>query len=233
MRRTFIALTVFLAVTPPLAAEVVDATIVSAGDAYSKRSSWYLVPPGKEMKVSKGKFTLKLPEGMTWQRWTSRPSDRGEIWTKDGIKLNELSFFGGVSQGENLYYGGYGEGGLPEFRKKMLIAEIPAFFENSNRLLLQSSEFEIGETQKATLGGHKAIRFAYHFTPQDSQITRKGEAVAAIVDGKLYLVNFVAPEIYYFDRDIAEVRKLVDLIVIPKEDKKKKDMASAADKAKM
>jgi hypothetical protein len=33
--------------------------------------------------------------------------------------------------------------------------------------------------------------------------------VAATINGRLYLVNFIAPAIHYFDRDIGEVRQLV------------------------
>jgi hypothetical protein len=36
------------------------------------------------------------------------------------------------------------------------------------------------------------------------------EARAAIVGGKLYLITFAAPEIHYFDANIAEARAIMD-----------------------
>ncbi|WP_404333990.1 hypothetical protein AB2M62_11930 [Sphingomonas sp. MMS12-HWE2-04] len=50
--------------------------------------------------------------------------------------------------------------------------------------------------------------FTYEFTDED-QITRKGEASAAIVEGKLYMVSFDAPRLHYFDRTIADVHALI------------------------
>ena len=45
---------------------------------------------------------------------------------------------------------------------------------------------------------------------QGEEVRRNGEATGAIVGGKLYLVSFEAPVIHYFDRDIANYRKLVE-----------------------
>jgi hypothetical protein len=56
------------------------------------------------------------------------------------------------------------------------------------------------------------VRFSYSYAAQDEGLTRKGEGVAAIIDGKLYLVNFIAPAIHYFDRDISEIRQLISTI---------------------
>jgi hypothetical protein len=85
-------------------------------------------------------------------------------------------------------------------------------FENSNRMILDSSVFSITTVEPSKLGNFEGVRFSYSYAAQDEGLTRKGEAVAAIVDGRLYLVNFVAPAIHYFDRDIAEVRQLISTL---------------------
>jgi hypothetical protein len=145
-----------------------------------------------------------------WNRSTARPSNHGERWTRDGLALNELTFFVAVPDGGTLYHVPLdGKGKLPTFRSTMLAPEIVELFENSNRILLASSVFSIDAVEPAKLGIHEGVRFAYNYAAQDEGLTRKGEGVAAIVEGKLYLVNFIAPEIHYFDRDIDEVRQLV------------------------
>jgi len=41
-------------------------------------------------------------------------------------------------------------------------------------------------------------------------LTRKGEARAAIIEGKLYMVTFDAPRLHYFDLTIDDFRALAD-----------------------
>ena len=93
--------------------------------------------------------------------------------------------------------------------------DVVEMFETTNRILLQTSLFEIFSVEPAALDGHDAVRFRYQYVVEDDQLNRTGEAVAAIVDGELYLVNFVAPAIYYFDRDIAVFRQMIDTIQLP------------------
>jgi hypothetical protein len=92
----------------------------------------------------------------------------------------------------------------------MLAPEIVAMVEGSHRILLRSSLFEVDSVEPATLGGHPGVRFTYHYTVQEEEVRRNGEARAAIVGGKLYLIAFAAPAIHYFDAGIAEARAIMD-----------------------
>ena len=51
--------------------------------------------------------------------------------------------------------------------------------------------------------------FTYEFTDED-QLTRKGEARAAIIGGKLYMITFEAPRLSYFGKVVADFRALAD-----------------------
>lgn len=182
----------------------------------------FLVPIAAQAgwkEMSAGVTVSVVRDGMTvtpqneWNRWSSRPSERGEIWTIDGVAINELSFFTGIKDGETLYREQYTSlNPLPKFRSSMLPTDLVEFFEGSNRIVLQSSLFKIDSIEPAKLGEHDAVRFRYHYVSQSDEIARLGEGVAANIDGKLYLVNFVAPAIHYFDRDIAAVRTIVDSV---------------------
>jgi hypothetical protein len=183
-------------------------------------AAWRLILANEEVSV--GKSDLVVTPKANWNRWTSRPSLVGEIWTLDGVRLNELSFFAGVSDGDTLYYdsGNYDKS-MPTFDSDMLQAEIVSFFEASNRLILDSSQFEVKKVEPAKLAGHDAVRFSYRYAAQGEGIMRIGEAVAAKIDKKLYMVNFVAPEIYYFGREIDSIRQLVasaKIVAKPKEE---------------
>jgi hypothetical protein len=172
------------------------------------RAEWTSLVADKEIKVA-GKLMIARPAD-GWNRSSARPSDKSERWTRDGLSLNELTFFAGVSDGEALYRKPFTtQAALPTFRSAMLPTDIVELFEASNRIMLGSSVFKVDEVQPAQLGKYKGVRFSYNYAAQDEGLIRKGEGVAAIVEGKLYLVNFIAPSIHYFDRDIGEIRQLV------------------------
>jgi hypothetical protein len=196
-------------------------------------ADWAVMSGEKEAKVAKG--TIKVTPVGDWNRSSSRPSRRSEAWTRDGINLNELTFYGAIEDGETVLRQGWATmEKLPRFKSDMLPTDIAELFESTNRMVLQSSLFKLGKVEAAKLGTHDGVRFSYSYAVQDEDIDRRGEATAAIVDGKLYLVNYVAPSLHYFDAYLPEVRKMVETAVIvpPKtkvEEKGKKKKKSVAD----
>jgi hypothetical protein len=171
-------------------------------------AEWKPLVADEGVKVA-GKLMMVTPKA-GWNKSTARPSTKSERWTRDGLGLNELTFFAGVADGETLYFTPFGaQQELPKFRSAMLPTDVVEFFESSNRIVLQSSVFKVENVSPARIGKFDGVRFSYSYAAQDEGLTRKGEGVAAVVDGKLYLVNFIAPAIHYFDRDIGEIRQLV------------------------
>ena len=176
-------------------------------------ASWMVMKSDAEVKVAKGTMTVKPTA--EWNRSSLRPSRRSEAWTRDGVNLNELTFFGAIPDGESILRQGYATTEkLPKFKSDMLPTDISEMFEATNRLVLQSPVFKMGKVEPAKLGTHGGVRFSYSYAAQAEDIERRGEAVAAIVEGKLYIVNFVAPSLHYFDAGIGEVRKMVEEITI-------------------
>lgn len=175
-------------------------------------ADWTLVPRGASTAVAKSK--MKVTPADDWNRWSSRPS-KGEIWTLDGLALNEVSFFAQIADGEPLYRERDRKNlPLPKFKADMLPTDLVELFEASNRILMQTSLFEMRNVEPAKMSGHDAVRFSYSYVMQGDELNRKGEAVAANIGGKLYLVNFVAPSMHYYDRDIAKFRALAASIRI-------------------
>jgi hypothetical protein len=176
-------------------------------------AQWSLIPANKSVSIANS--TMKVTPKSEWNRWSSRPSSNGEIWTQDGLSLNELTFFAKLSAGDTLYNQTDSfNNPLPKFRKDMLPTDLVELFEASNRILLQSSVFKVDGAEPAKLGGYSAVRFQYSYASEADGLIRKGEGVAANIDGKFYMVNFVAPQIHYFDRDLPEFREIVASISI-------------------
>lgn len=172
-------------------------------------AGWKEMPTGAAVAVAKSSLTI-TPKS-DWNRWSRRPSTKGEIWTLDGVALNELSFFAGVASGESLFKErNKKDKPLPKFNTNMLAPDIAQLFESSLRIILETSLFQIDSIEPAKFAGNDGVHFTYRYTVQADEVRRKGEARAAIIGGKLYLINFVAPEIHYYDAGIEEARAIMD-----------------------
>ena len=172
-------------------------------------AGWKLVDHAKQVKVAKGK--LRVTPGESWNRDTHRPIKQGEIWTLDGTGLNELYFVGGLAEGMTLFPDvDKKHNPLPTLKKSMLLTDIPDFYESSTRVALKTSLFEIEKVEPATFVGKPGISFTFRYGVEESPVLRKGIAHATLVDGNLYMITFIAPSLFYYDRDLAKAEAIMD-----------------------
>lgn len=170
-----------------------------------------LIKPGLQQKIVKGAYSVQT--ATTWNRLTQKEGKYQEVWTLDGDQLNRVIFFGGVPVGEPLLKERDKEREpLPKVGANMLLPDIPTFFERSYRLYYGTPTMQIGLQEPGSFAGMDGIHFEYSYVDVSDEVERKGEAFAAIHDGKLYLITFEAPSLYFFDRDIAKYRALIDNI---------------------
>lgn len=188
-----------------LVAGALTLAVLPAGPALA---GWKLMNQGAPVTVAKG--TLRVTPSESWNRTSARPIPRGELWTLDGALLNELYLVSGLLPGETLYRDtAKKERPLPKLAAVMQLTDIPEFFESSNRLALNTSVFQITGAEPARFGGHDGVKFAFEYALPGSTLTRKGIAVATIASGKLYLISFIAPSLFYFDRDRAKAEAIM------------------------
>lgn len=193
---------------PRYGLHIVLAGALVASLAVPAMAEWVVMKSDVAVKVAKGTMTVK--PNADWNRSSLRPSRRSEAWTRDGINLNELTFFGAINDNESILRQGWTTSEkLPKFKSDMLLTDIAELFEKTNRLILQSPVFKMGKVEPAKLGKYDGVRFGYSYAAQAEDVERKGEAVAAIVEGRLYMVNYVAPSLYYFDAGIGDVRAMI------------------------
>lgn len=163
--------------------------------------------------VGKGSFIV-TPQ-TEWSRWSRRPSKRGEVWTQDGFGLNLIHFIGQVAPGETLFKDRKKkERPMPKVRGDMLVTDLAELFEASFSIEYDVTQFDVTALEPTKLGGHDAIHMAFEFALPNDALTRVGEARIAMVDGEVYLVSFVAPELHYFGNSIDEVRAMMDTLTI-------------------
>lgn len=166
-----------------------------------------LVSPGPRAKIARS--TLSASPSSEWNKLSERGGKNVEIWTIDGDELNKITFFGGIPVGQTLLKeADKKHAPLPKVTANMLITDIPAILESTYRIQLHTMQMSIDEQEPTLLGGHKGIKFKYTFAREDDEVQRKGEAVGAFVDDRLYIVAYEAPAIHFFDKDVEKFRQL-------------------------
>lgn len=169
------------------------------------------------VKVEPGEATIKEALTVTssgnWNRFEnasprlSVASGANEIWTQEGLPLDVVAFFVGVSEGETLGAPLPGsDKALPPFRSRMLPHQIVELYE---ALTTQDgSSFKLMRLSPARFGGVRGFRFEHAITRKGDGLPLNGLAYCAVVDDRLYLLSYTAPKTYYYGRHLAEVEAL-------------------------
>lgn len=180
--------------------------LLTGGPAFANS----LVPPGPRTAIAKSSISATPAD--EWNKLTRNEGKNTEIWTIDGDGLNKVTFLGGIAPGmpimrevdrKNLP--------LPKVTANMLITDIPALLESTYRVRYGVNRMSIDSQEPATISGQKGIRFTYSFT-RDDEVSRKGEALGAVIGGKLYLVAYEAPALYFFDKDVEKYRRVAETL---------------------
>ncbi len=169
---------------------------------------------GKLAKVGDSGITVTPPRD--WNRLDMKPGKFAEIWTLDGEQLNDVTFFGGVTAGQPIVKErNKKHNPLPKFRSEMLLVEIPELLEGTYRAHKGIGSFTLTSSAPQKFLDHDGVLFTYQYTDNDG-LPRKGEARAAIINKKLYMVTFDAPRLHYFDRTASDFRALADTAKLTK-----------------
>jgi len=170
-----------------------------------------IVPPGPVAGIAKSSIGAS-PAG-EWNRLSRSDGKNIEVWTRDGDSLNKITFFGGIADGQPLYKERDKKNmPLPKVQANMLVADIPVLFETTYRSQYRVNKMSIDSQEMVQVNGKPAIRFTYTFVKSDDEVLRSGEAVAALVKGKLFLVSYEAPSIWFFGKDLEGFHQVVQTL---------------------
>lgn len=166
-----------------------------------------LVAQGRPVAVAKSALTVT--PAREWNKLGARPGRDAETWTLDGDALNDLTFYGGIEHDKALFREvSKKRKPLPRFQSTMLLTDVPALLENSYRIALDTPLMTIDSVEPTIFAETRGVLFRYTFTRQDEEVVRSGEARAAIIAGRLYMITFEAPKTYFFPRDVDSFRSL-------------------------
>ena len=132
-----------------------------------------------------------------------------EDWTQNGPYLDGISFVTGLKNGKALVYQRRRDDRqVPKFRSNMTPPEIAAMIESLFRVRGGAVDFKtLSMTPRPFLGTNG---FQFDYEPLDSdEVRRKGRAVAAVINGRLYMILFDAARSHYYNALLPDYEAIV------------------------
>ena len=127
-----------------------------------------------------------------------------EDWTLNGPLLDGMSFVAGLPSGKYLIRQRRTEDRqVPRFRSDMSAPEITAMLESLYRVRGGAVDFRTTSLKPRSFLGTNGFQFDFEHLDSD-ELWRRGRAVGAVVNGRLYLILFDATRSHYFGSGIGD-----------------------------
>lgn len=155
--------------------------------------------------VVKEQLVAKLDSA--WNRIDILNRGKSELWTTDGVTLDNLAFYVGVAEGEELApMANRQEKQKIRFRTSMQAHEIVELY---GALASDGgNSFKLDKLTPATFLDSDGFRFEFTLLRKTDEVELKGLAYGAIRGNKLHLMVFRAPKVHYFNRHLDRVESI-------------------------
>lgn len=133
-----------------------------------------------------------------------------EDWTQNGPYLDGISFVTGLKDGKALVYQrSRDDRQVPKFRSNMTPPEIAAVLESLFRVRGGAVDFTMTALAPRPFLGTNGFQYDFEHLDSD-EVRRKGRAVGAVIDGKLYLILFDAARSHYYNALLPDFEAIVN-----------------------
>ena len=164
----------------------------------------------KEIRV--GDDSLAVTPPRQWNKISARLfTDIRDVedWTQNGPYLDGISFVTGLKDGKALVYQrSRDDRQVPKFRSNMTPPEIAAMVESLFRVRGGAIDFSMTSLTPRPFLGTNGFQYDFEHLDGD-EVRRKGRAVGAIVDGKLYMILYDAARMHYFNASLPDFEAIV------------------------
>ena len=163
-------------------------------------------------RVTVGNGSLVVSAPRPWNR--HRPvlfEDIREVedWTLNGPILDGMSFITGLPNGKALIHQRRtADQQVPPFRSNMTPPEIAAMLESAYRVRGGAVDFKTLSLQPRPFLGYNGFQLDYEHLDTD-ELWRKGRAVGAVIDGRLYLILLDAARLHYYEATLPDFEAVV------------------------
>ena len=161
--------------------------------------------------VGNGAITVTPPRPWNKQRRLFFDSHRYvEDWTLNGPLLDSVMFVTALPNRRYLVHRQRWdeERQVPMFRSDMTAPEIAAMLESAFRVRGGAVDFRTLGLQPRQFLGHPGFQFDYEHLDTD-EVWRKGRAVGAVINGRLYLMIYDATRSHYYANALPDFETMV------------------------
>lgn len=183
----------------------------STGGGVGLGSDYYSMVRVRSVQVGDGAMAVTPPR--PWNRtrrlFLFEDIRQVEDWTLNGPLLDGMTFVTGLRSGRYLIRQRRTEDRqVPKFRSDMSAPEITAMLESLYRVRGGSIDFRTLSLQPRRFLGYNGFQFDFEHLDTD-ELWRKGRAVGAVIDGKLYMILFDAARSHYYANAIGDFEAIV------------------------
>ncbi|MFL6854235.1 MAG: hypothetical protein ACJ8D3_02120 [Sphingomicrobium sp.] len=165
----------------------------------------------KEVRVGDNSLAVTPPR--EWNRIAASffvDINAVEDWTQNGPYLDGISFVTGLKDGKALVrQRSRDDRQVPKFRSNMTPPEIAAIIESLFRVRGGAVDFKTTALAPRPFLGANGFQYDYEHLDSD-EIRRRGRAVGAVIDGRLYLILFDAARSHYYNALIPDFEAIVN-----------------------
>jgi hypothetical protein len=162
-------------------------------------------------QIINSKLAVKLPQA--WNKINSTATRQPyELWTQDGVPVDQLRFWGGIMPGAGLVAeppkNNQGKAPrIPQFVAGMKLDQMASLFEQI--YAVDGSAVTIEKVEPASLGTQQGVRLEFSVVRQGDSVQLKGMAWAAEYKGQFYATSYTAPRLGFFQRYLPQVQDIV------------------------
>jgi len=169
-----------------------------------------LARPARTIKVGNGAMTVVSPR--EWNRTTRNgfaDIRYVEDWTLNGPNLDGISFVTALPDNRRIIRQEYkADRQVPKFRSVMTAPEIAALMESLYRIEGGTTDWRTLNLAPRPFLGANGFQFDFEHLDSD-ELWRKGRAVGAVIDGRLYMILFDAARSHYYQAALPDFEAMV------------------------
>ena len=177
---------------------------------YGGFSDYYSLVRPHSTRVGDGSLAVTPPRAWNRQRRVFFDDIRWvEDWTLNGPLLDNVTFISGLPHGKDLIRTDRRDAQqVPRFHSDMTAPEIQALLESAYRVRGGAVDFRTISLQPRQFLGYPGFQLDYEHLDGD-EVWRKGRAVGAVIDGRLYLIMLDAVRSHYFPDALTDLEAIL------------------------
>jgi hypothetical protein len=157
-------------------------------------------------------FSSSIDWSQLNKRWVD--SSVADMWTIDGVSLNQLYVFGQVNDGDALFNQNGKERVIPKYASDMLPNEISELLVSSfNHRHGGDLAIDISGLRPQPFGDKAGFSFEVSFFNKEGLFI-KGKAFSAVYNKQLYMLFYLAPNLHYYSENIQEVESMMSSVKV-------------------